>query len=184
MNQIIPFRFNLLKSAQVAAFFLKRNGGEMSKYITLKMIYLADREGLKRWNVSITGDNPVSMELGPVPSKIYDLTKNEQQNVWNTIIKTKTVKVLELNSDPGTDELSEEEMELLEEIYQKFKGFSFEQMKSYCHDFAEYDKTAGKGFRPIKIEKLLQTIGKSPEEIKRIESAEREMRALENAFRQ
>lgn len=192
MSQNIPFRFNPLKSAQAVAFLLKLHGGEMSKYITLKMIYLADREALKRWNISITGDTPASMPLGPVPSSIYDLTKENQNrrfsDIWNPIIKTRTAEILEINSDPGTDELSGEEMDLLYEIYEKFKGFNFGAMKNFCHDLGEYDKSvcdAPKGSRskPIKIETLLKSIGKTPEEITGIEKYEREIRLLENAFR-
>jgi hypothetical protein len=193
MSQTILFRFNPLKSAQVAAYFLNRHGGKMDKYIALKMIYLADREALLRWNVSITGDSPVSMRFGPVPSRIYDLTKPEEKAgklaaIWKPIINTKTVEVLEVISNPGTSELSEEEMDLLNEIYDSFGAFTFEQMKDHCHGLAEYDKAVcdapqGSRSKPISIESLLTAIGKSKQEIEGIRSEEKGMRLLERVFR-
>jgi hypothetical protein len=184
MNPPVKFQFNPLKSAQVAAYFLKLHGGPMSKYILLKMLYLSDREALKRWNVPITGDEPHSMELGPVPSHIYDLTKNGVRfdEIWTPIIKTESKKSLSLESDPGRDELSDEEVELIEEIYQNFKGFDFEKMKDFCHKLPEYDGSVGKSSKPIKFETLLNCIGKTAEQIKYIADSEHEMRILRNAF--
>ncbi len=69
------FEFQARKSTQAAAYLLKLCGKQKDKYLLLKMIYLADRVALERWNVSITGDSPHSMQYGPVPSNIYDFTK-------------------------------------------------------------------------------------------------------------
>jgi uncharacterized phage-associated protein len=184
MNPPVQFRFNPLKSAQAAAYILKRHGTSMSKYILLKMLYLADREALKRWNTPITGDEPHSMEYGPVPSRIYDLTKDGIRfaDVWSPIIQTQSKTSVALKSDPGRDELSDEEIELIEEIYQSFKGYSFEKMKNFCHKLPEYDESVGKGSRPIKFETLLSFLGKKQSEIKRIAESEREVRMLKNAF--
>jgi hypothetical protein len=184
MNQPVKFQFNPLKSAQAAAFFLKLHGGSMSKYILLKMLYLSDREALKRWNVPITGDEPHSMEFGPVPSRIYDLTKDGVRfaEIWKPIITTESKTKLSLKSDPGRDELSDEEVEVIEGIYQEFKGYDFVKMKAFCHKLPEYDDTVGKGSRPIKFETLLNYLGKTAEQIKYIADSEREMRLLKNAF--
>ena len=157
----------------------------MSKYILLKMIYLADRESLKLRNCPITGDEPHSMQWGPVPGHIYDLTKGgiRHSDDWRTSIATHGNRTMVLKSDPGRDDLSDKELAILDGVYEKFKGFDFGQMKNYCHALPEYDRSVGKGSRPIGIESLLRILGKSPDEIQVIADEEFESARLNDAFR-
>lgn len=74
-RRMIRFQFNSVKTTQAAAFLLERHNGSMSKGVLIKLLYLADRELLSRRGQPLTGDQPVSMENGPVLSKTYDLTK-------------------------------------------------------------------------------------------------------------
>jgi hypothetical protein len=180
----IRFHFNPEKSTQLAAYLLKKaSGSSMSKYVLLKMIYLADREALRRWDLPITGDEPVSMELGPVPSRIYDLTKGGVRfaEIWGSAIATSGKRVVFLKSDPGRDELSDSELKLLDGIWKQFGTFSFEEMKAYCHKLPEYDQNVGKGSRPIRFEALLSLIGKNQEQIQKIADSEREESFLRDA---
>ena len=162
------FEFQARKSTQAAAFLLHLCGDAKGKYLLLKMIYLADRKALEKWNVSITGDEPYSMELGPVPSNIYDLTKGgiRHGNEWKESIETVNRDTLKLKSNPGTDELSQDEMTLLSEIFTQYKDFTFQQMKDYCHRLPEYDQTVGKSSSPIGIATMFRTLGKSVEQIR------------------
>jgi hypothetical protein len=63
-------------------------------------------------------------------------------------------------ADPGTDELSQDEMALLRETFEKYKDFTFGQMKDYCHTLPEYDDSVGKGSKPISIAKMFQILGR------------------------
>src|SRR5881628_2035238 len=107
----VNFTFNLKKSAQAAAYLLKLNKGDMDKYLWIKLLYLADREALERWEEPITGDSPASMQYGPVLSTIYDLTKGDcptLREYWEQFISDadeETNRIF-LKSDPGIDELS------------------------------------------------------------------------------
>jgi hypothetical protein len=160
------FEFQARKSTQAAAYLLKLCGKKKDKYLLLKMIYLADRAALSAWNVSITGDEPYSVAWGPVPSNIYDLTKGAIRygTIWGDSIETVKRETLSLKSDPGTDELSADEMALLSRIFDKYKNFTFEDMKKLCHDLPEYDKTVGSGSRPISLGTMLKAVGKSGED--------------------
>ena len=73
----IRFDFNPKKSAQAAAILLQLNGGDMDKYLFIKMLYLADKQSLQKWEEPITGDSVASMRYGPVLSTVYDLTKGD-----------------------------------------------------------------------------------------------------------
>jgi hypothetical protein len=177
------FEFKARKSTQAAAFLLKLCSGTKDKYLLLKMIYLADRAALEKWNVPITGDEPYSMQFGPVPSNIYDLTKGGIRNgcEWDKAIETGQKETLVLRLDPGTDELSEDEMALLRETFDKYKDYTFSNMKAYCHDLPEYDKTVGAGSKPISISTMFKTLGK-PEQIADIADSILEMERLKAVF--
>ena len=69
---MIRFKFSEIKATQAAAFLLKANGGKMNYMKLIKLLYLADREALSRWERPITGDSYVSMDNGPVLSKVLD----------------------------------------------------------------------------------------------------------------
>jgi hypothetical protein len=178
------FEFQARKSTQAAAFLLKLYGKQKDKYLLLKMIYLADREALKKWNVSITGDSPHSMRWGPVPSNIYDFTKGaiHYGTIWGDCIETVKNETLILHDDPGTDELSQDEMNLLNEVFEKFKNYSFEDMKKFCHDFPEYDNTVGAGSRPIPFGTMLNAVGKSGEDMSHIAKNIIEMQRMKAVF--
>lgn len=159
----------------------------MDKYILIKMLYLADRTAYQRWGEPITGDHAVSMEHGPVLSAIYDLTKGECAHLrehWETFISDADVEThrVSLLSDPGVDELSPAELRILEIIHAQFKDFTWKQMKNHCHDFAEYDPSVGKSSRPIPMEKILQAVGKTPEEMAEVDHALKERRMMQLMF--
>lgn len=181
---VLWFEFQARKSTQAAAFLLKLCGEKKDKYLLLKMIYLADRAALEKWNISITGDQPHSMELGPVPSNIYDFTKGAIRfgTVWSDSIETENRDTLVLKNDPGTDELSEDEMNLLREIFERFKNYSFKDMKDFCHALPEYDHSVGRGSRPISFPTMMSAVGKSADDIDHISKTIVDTERLKAAF--
>ena len=184
---MIKFTFNPKKTAQAGALLLRLNGGDMSKYIFIKMLYLADRESLALWGEPLTGDEAVSMEFGPVLSAIYDMTKGEHPGLradWEPFIsdaEEETNRVF-LKTDPGDDELSPAEIKILEGIHARFKDFTWKMMRDHCHGFEEYDSTVGKSSRPIQPEKIMTAVGKKPEDIERTQQSLNELEVLEALF--
>ncbi len=81
-------RFNERRATEAAAKFLKLRGGRMSYLKLIKLLYLLDREALLRWGRPVTTDRYVSMDNGPVVSRIYDLIREEPapgtDPVWST----------------------------------------------------------------------------------------------------
>jgi uncharacterized phage-associated protein len=165
----IPFRFNVVKSTQAAAFLLRMNGGDMDKYLFIKMLYLADRAAIEKWGDPITGDIPVSMEHGPVLSLIYDLTKGDCpqfHSEWSQFVSDadwETNQVF-LVGDPGTDDLSRAEQAILKSVFEAFRNYSWKEMKDYSHKLQEYEEV-GKGSKRIAFSKLLRAVGKNDQEI-------------------
>lgn len=170
---MIKFGFNAPKSIQAASYLLTQNGGDMDKYMFIKMLYYADREALARWGEPITGDRPVSMKFGPVLSIIYDLTKGTcplYHSEWSKFISDADQQAnrIELVSNAGLDELSRAEVDILKRTFDKFKDWSFGKLRDFFHALDEYDKDVGNGSRPIAIENILHALGKDSAQIKDI----------------
>lgn len=171
MSAPIRFRFNALKTVQVAALFLKLHGGTMKYLGLLKLLYLADRVALRRLNRPLSGDKYYSMEFGPVMSITYDLIKNKPIpkaiDIWKKYILTKDRTsnfTVELFSNPGDDELSEEEEEIITEVYKKCGNYDRFDLAELTHSLPEW-QDPGKSSIPIDIEGLLKYLKKTEEEI-------------------
>lgn len=166
------FKFNATKAVQAGAFLLKQNGGEMSAYLFIKMLYLADRESLRLWGDSITGDSAQSMEHGPVLSGIYDLVRGKYyrgREIWSKSISVRDdeTNALSLIEDPGREELSGREVDILKDIWSRFNKYTWFQIKKYSHALPEYDSSviATKTSKPISPTNTLKHLGWSAERI-------------------
>lgn len=178
---MIRFQFNSIKTTQAAGFLLERHNGSMSKGVLIKMLYLTDRDLLAKRGQPLTGDQPVSMENGPVLSKTYDLTKGaalEHRAYWEQHISMakKGDYNVSLKKKTGTDHLSKSEIETLEAVDNKFRHFTWRQLVDYCHKLPEWTDP-GKSSSSIEVEKILTAVGKSNEEISQIRS-----HAMESAW--
>jgi uncharacterized phage-associated protein len=180
---MIQFKFNPKKSAQAAAVLLKLNDGDMDKYLFIKMLYLADRESLLRWEEPLTGDIAVSMQYGPVLSNIYDLTKGDcpwARNDWSPFISDSDPdgSRIRLLDDPGTDELSRAEIAILEKIFKTFNDYTWRQMRDYAHSLPEFEDP-GTTSKLIYPERIFLKSGKTGEQIHEISQRLAEIQRLD-----
>ena len=158
----------------------------MDKYIWIKMLYLADKESMFKWEEPITGDSIASLQYGPVLSTVYDLTKGDcptLREYWQTYISNADCEAnrISLKADPGVRDLSKAEITILDSVFERFKGFSFADMKSHIHSLPEYEEVGG-GSKDMPVEHLLRTNGKSTEEIEEAEKRHIQMRVAEMLF--
>lgn len=187
LNDII-FKFQPEKTVQVAAMFLKLHGGSMNYLGLLKLIYMADRLALERINRPLTGDNYVSMKYGPVLSRVYDFIKGSASfsnegdalEIWQKYISNqkRRFEVLEkrykvtLLEDPGNEELSEEEEEIIEKVYKECGNYDRFDLANMTHDFPEWQDpnklNPSRKVAHIENIKILEAIGKDQEEITKI----------------
>jgi hypothetical protein len=182
----VSFAFNVEKSIQAASLLLEWNGGDMDKYLFIKMLYLADRESLKKWGESITGDYAVSMRYGPVLSTIYDLTKgdcpmfHEQWSAFISDADEQTNRVQRESFRQAEDgALCPAEIAILKAVFEMCKDWPWTKMRDYSHTLAEYDESVGRGSKPIRVEDILKAVGKNDEEIRQIEESNRQIRVAE-----
>jgi hypothetical protein len=164
--------FNIEKLIQSCNYLVKKNNFSFNYTILIKFLYLADKESLKSSLQTITGDTYVSMDNGPVLSKLYDLImgrcryrNGEAQNLWNSRFTKDGYNIVAITDRIPQSELSVFEMQILDQIYNQFKDYSLSEMISYVHkNCPEWKDPKGSSI-DITSEEILESIGKSPEEI-------------------
>lgn len=168
----IQFRFHPEKAVEAAAMLLKLHGKPMKYLGLLKMLYIADRLALERMEQPITGDHYVSMDYGPVLSGVYNLIKGKPVDnalpLWSKFISHHNENYVSLVSDPGDEELCEEEEEIIQQVYQTFGHLDPFDVAEWTHDLPEWKNPHGSAI-PIPVEDILKNVGKSDEEIGEIQ---------------
>jgi uncharacterized phage-associated protein len=168
----IQFRFHPEKAVEAAAILLKLHDKPMKHLGLLKMLYIADRFALQRMDQPITGDHYVSMNYGPVLSGVYDLIKGQAVDnalpLWSKFISPNEQNFVSLKSDPGNEDLCEEEEEIIQQVYQTFGQLNPFDVAEWTHDLPEWQNPHGSAI-PIEIEDILKNVGKTKQEIQEIQ---------------
>ncbi len=175
---MIEFRFNEKKTTQVASLFIEKEGGRINYMKLMKLLYIADREALLKWERTLTGDTYFSMKHGPVLSEVLDLISNEEEpeeySYWHEYITDPEHYIISMKGEyPTSDKLSEREVGLVEELSERFIDFNQWQMRDLCHDssFLPEWEDVGESNKRIEIETILKKEHKPEEEIQRIAEA-------------
>ena len=155
------------KAVQVAARLITLAGGRENYTKLIKLIYIADRESITRWDHSLTGDEYWSLKEGPIVSGIMDrirgTVRSQHATLWEQHIRTDGYEVV-LERDPGTSRLAPVEEELLSELTDKFRDFDWRAMVHHVHGFAEYkEPEAENGRKPIYYVDILKAVGREEE---------------------
>jgi uncharacterized phage-associated protein len=166
----MPVRFNESKATQAAAFFLKLRGGKMHYIKLIKLLYLADRESLLRWGLPFTTDRHVSMDNGPVVSRILNLiTDDIPKPVWSAYISAPLGQYeVELLKEAPTDQLSKAEEKLMTELFEKFGHMNrWELIDTVMHKLPEWRNPCGSSI-PISLRAILEAGGEEDQDIRAI----------------
>ena len=157
------------RTAQMAAFMLIRCGGQMSHLKLMKLLYLADREAVKRYGWSISEDYAVAMPHGPVLSMTLDLMSgncDSEPGGWDAWISAKADHQVSLQTEPeidDLDELSVSDLEVLEAVWQNFGHMDRWQIRDWTHANCPEWKDPGGSSNPITNEDLYKAVGYTPE---------------------
>lgn len=147
----------------------------------IKLLYMADRESLNRWDTPITKDTYCSMRQGPVLSGIYDLIMGKHQNQfhqlrWDEYFMRDKYDITSIRrKEVPIEELSKREMELLNEIDSKYHNWSYSRLITLTHKkelFPEVDDVEDTSI-PISSHDILKSLGRNEEEIEEILAEER-----------
>jgi hypothetical protein len=171
----IKFSFDLEKTIAALAFLAKRRGATLDKFLSIKWLYEADRIAFASWGKTITGDEMVSMDNGPVLSKVYDLFKGSgtanNLREWQSYFGKTNGNTVTLQKEANVDLLSEEEMKALEAAKSKIDSVAPWEVASLLHEiYPEWEDPHG-GCRKIDPTIILREAGRTDAEIQMIEES-------------
>lgn len=157
-------------AAQTAAYFVAKKSGSISILKLVKLIYLADRESMRRYGFPISYDNMVSLPHGPVPSRTLCMINGEgraaHQQVWNRWISPRGGNIVKLNiskfKQTDLDYLSRANLTILSAVWRKFGEMTASQLRNYTHKHcAEWrdPKNLKRKSKPIKDIDIFRAVG-------------------------
>lgn len=176
------FPFDAKKAAEAAAFLLlkaRERDASITVLKLMKLMYLAERESYRQYGAPIVGDNLFSMPHGPVLSNTLNLINSvpeERQggDHWDALIAERDGgKYMYLqpgarvNSTDDLLQLSDADVEILEQVWCEFGKLSAHKLRDYTHDHAncpEWEDPNGSSI-PVSMNVMLESMGYSPDAI-------------------
>lgn len=167
--------FDINKTIAAMAFLVQKGNGEADMFLSLKTLYLADKEALVNWGKTITGDSFASLPKGPVLSKVYNLFKGEaggqDQQLWDACFSERVNNAVHLLKEVDIGVLSERELEVLELARATINEMAPWDVADWLHKTCpEWQDPHGHS-TPIDPSIILRNSGKSEDEIRLIESS-------------
>jgi len=182
----VHLSFNQKKTTQAAARFLRLANGRMNYMKLLKLLYLTDRGALLRWGRPVSGDKYFLMRLGPVLSGVHDLITEvpcpTDEDFWTRYISPPSNYEVQLKADPGNEELSRAEENLIDEIFAAYGHYEPFDLVDLLHKTLPEWKEIKSGRIPLEYREILQVGGMSPEAIEEIESELDSLRLIESVL--
>lgn len=176
------------KTIQAASVLLEGTEGRSMSYLRLlKLLYLADREMLRRTGLPITCDRVVAMKHGPVLSETYNLIKGEHllAGRWNQFIERHEYKVKRTESEPGRANLSRLAITVLNEVNEQHDHLGDWDLVDHMHrtlpEWKENwpgEEANGKSI-PVQYEDILRALEFDEEDVQILASEIRALRQLE-----
>jgi uncharacterized phage-associated protein len=149
----MEFAYDAERAHNATLWLLKRHGA-LDHIKVLKLVVLADLEHLARYGRPIVGGEYFAMEHGPVASELYDELK------LGTVAGTEAVNsyLLRAVAEPDEDQLSETDLEVLQEINEKFGAWDRYRLSDFTHTLNAWKKNykGNRGSYRIPYEDLLQ----------------------------
>jgi len=182
----IRFVFDLQKTIAALAFLAEREKGNLNMFLSIKMLYLADKKALASWGKTITGDKMVSMPKGPVLSTVYDLFKGvgTAQNLkeWNFYFGETVNNAIQVRQHPDIELLSEDERAALDAAREEIESVAPWEVAKWLHESCpEWEDPHGSS-RSIDPAVILRNAGHSEDEIKMIEDSADTFKQLDKVF--
>lgn len=157
--------FNVRKAAQVVVFFAMESGGSINVLKLIKLVYLANRKALEKFEFPIINDNFVSMDHGPVNSLTYDFINGTlESDDWEQFVSARAAHMVGL-ADPklsldDLDEFSTAELKVLAETWREFGAYDKWLLVRHVHEECpEWHDPQGSSL-PITYEEVFRALKK------------------------
>lgn len=164
---------DIKKLIEIVAYILTRNDGQMDYYNLIKECYIADRISIEKTGYAMSGDVYVSMNRGPVLKNVYSFIKNKNEDLngqqyWNSFFEVEEHKIRLVKENVSHSTLSRCDINILNQVCQRFYKYSYEQMKSYAHSdgiFPEWQSVNKGEEKPIMLETIMKCLNFSKKDI-------------------
>ena len=158
--------YNSAKAAQIIAYLaLKNDARSINMLKAIKLVYISDREALKRYAMPMLDEPRASMPHGPVNSLTYDNAKGEVEDErWSAILDDRANHMIGVKPDivvDDLDELSDAEVEVLDDVWGRFGAMNQWQLVDWTHksdNIPEWEDPNGSS-NPIPLERVLHAVG-------------------------
>lgn len=164
------YQFNEQKATQAAAFLIAANSGQLNYMKLIKLLYLANRKAFQSWGRPIVPDEYFSLPHGPILSRVLALINEELRpgtvSYWKEHISAPEAYKVKLTEDPGRDELSKAEMEVLQKIFMAYRKMDEWKLVDWCHKNLTEWKNPGTSCIEIEPQQILSAVGWTVKEIK------------------
>ena len=157
----ITFQFNRTKAIE-AILYLAQRVSESDRYGICKLLYLADKTSLEKYGRFIFGESYYALEEGATPSNAYDLLKEAAQASVNGL-KVEGNQVIAVRN-PDLDNLSESDIECLDQIIDTYGGVPNWRRAEDAHDEAwreAWNKRGNKQSVKIPVENIAKLLADS-----------------------
>ncbi len=135
-----------------------------------KLLYFADKLHLERYGRGIIKDIYIAMKYGPVASGAYDLLKNGRLDPNNQITSPwlrfpagdSRNPTVEAAQTPDLDQLSDSDIECLQEVINTYGQLSFLELTEISHDNAWHSARLRLKNSPMLLEEIVATLPNAP----------------------
>lgn len=171
--------FNVKKMVQIVNHMLKKNNNEMNYIKLLRLLYIADYLCVSKYGFTITEDDYLYLDNGPVLCNLYDFIQGSKnrlrqgQSVWDIyfIRSGDNLQVTSASSTITDDLLTDAEIDILDQIYEKYKLYDCEYIMDHVINDNTLFPTCEKSHSvaiPLSKFEMMNTAGLTEEQIKDI----------------
>lgn len=184
-------RYNEKKAAQIAAFFIFKEGGTIGILKLMKLMYLAERKSFQTLGEPMTGDKLVSMNHGPVLSITLDHVNNfidSGINGWESWISDRENHLVGLNRQingeftQSLDQLSDIELDILVDTWTSYGKFTGSQLRNITHEVCTEWEHPDNSSLPIPYSRILKCVGHDIETAKELAQRIDEQKKIDEMF--
>ena len=166
-------KYSEKKAAQIAAFFIYRDGGQTDILKLVKLMYFAERESFTQHGEPLTGDSFFSLDHGPILSQTLDHVNNmvdSEPQGWEYWIKDRENHQVSLRScqqdpTPKLTHLSDADLEVLTNTWEKYGHYSGGQLRNLSHEICEEWENPNGSRIAISYERILKCVGYKEHEV-------------------
>lgn len=168
-GQAVPkYDYEVERAAQVLAYFaLRAKNRALNILKAMKLVYLADRESIRRFGEPMLDEPRFSMKRGPVNHMTYQLAsgQEDQPAEWSRYLHARDqshdIAVRGNITFSSLGELSEDDVECLDAVWRQFGWMDEHVLCAWTHkpeNVPEWTNPNG-GRKPISLADMLAAVG-------------------------